>query len=110
MPRFQDICKVDGCNNLQTLKNSNPYKNYRTVCQKHHRESWGGPTPYERKSAKRKNFCENCGWDEGTCDLHRFKKDDGCGNAQYVEGNIITLCPNCHRLVHDGKLEVAKCP
>jgi len=46
--------------------------------------------------------CIECGWKEARCDLHHINgrqvdDKDGLWNISY-------LCPNCHRLAHDGKL------
>jgi len=44
--------------------------------------------------------CSECGWNKSKCDIHHIngrKVDDkdGLWNLSY-------LCPNCHRLAHDG--------
>lgn len=46
--------------------------------------------------------CSYCGWDKGTCDIHHI-------NGRKIEdadhhSNLALICPNCHRLVHEGKL------
>jgi predicted RNA-binding Zn-ribbon protein involved in translation (DUF1610 family) len=42
--------------------------------------------------------CENCGWKSAERDMHlvipRLLQED----------NALSLCPNCHRLFHRGKL------
>jgi predicted HNH restriction endonuclease len=47
--------------------------------------------------------CSNCGWVEGTCDVHHIKgrKIPDCNN----HNNLSLLCPNCHRLVHEKKIK-----
>lgn len=50
--------------------------------------------------------CSNCGWDNTSCDIHHI-------NGRNVENadnhnNLSLLCPNCHRMVHEGKLEKEK--
>lgn len=47
--------------------------------------------------------CSRCGWNESTCDIHHI---DGrkIPNANNHE-NLCLLCPNCHRLVHAGKVK-----
>lgn len=47
--------------------------------------------------------CSNCGWDKTTCDIHHIngRKINDCDN----HSNLSLLCPNCHRLVHEGKLD-----
>lgn len=47
--------------------------------------------------------CSNCGWDSDKCDLHHI-------NGRNIEDphnheNLCCLCPNCHRLVHSGKID-----
>jgi len=57
-----------------------------------------------RKILKRINLgCSRCGWSEGTCDIHHI-------NGRKIEdpdnhNNLSLLCPNCHRLTHEGKIE-----
>ncbi len=46
--------------------------------------------------------CMICGWNKTTCDVHRIIF--GCNGGKYIEGNLASLCPNCHRLVHRGLL------
>lgn len=47
--------------------------------------------------------CSKCGWNESTCDLHHIngRKIENANN----HNNISLLCPNCHRLVHTGKIK-----
>ena len=47
--------------------------------------------------------CSNCGWIEGTCDIHHIngRKVLDCDN----HNNLSLLCPNCHRLVHENKIK-----
>lgn len=47
--------------------------------------------------------CSNCGWIEGTCDIHHIngRKIPDCNN----HNNLSLLCPNCHRLVHEKKIK-----
>lgn len=46
--------------------------------------------------------CVVCGWDKDNCDLHAI---DG---GKVVVGNLVSLCPNCHRLLHKGKLKLSE--
>ena len=46
--------------------------------------------------------CVVCGWDKDNCDLHAI---DG---GKVVIGNLVSLCPNCHRLLHRGKLKLSE--
>lgn len=41
--------------------------------------------------------CWLCGWDRAPCDRHRI-----IPKAGYKRGNVISLCPNCHRLLTMG--------
>ncbi len=47
--------------------------------------------------------CIICNW-EGPCDRHRIVF--GVNNGKYEKGNVTILCPNCHRLLHLGKLVI----
>lgn len=55
------------------------------------------------KAAIRKfgNACQLCGWADARCDVHHktFRADNG-GNSL---DNAIVVCPNCHRVLHEGK-------
>lgn len=68
-------------------KGKNPYKNYKTL-------AYG---KYEGK-------CAVCKWAEGRCDIHHIieRKDGGTNDIS----NLILLCPNHHRLWHEGKLKI----
>ncbi len=50
--------------------------------------------------------CSECGWDKATCDIHHIdgRKIEDADNHK----NLVLLCPNCHRLVHEGKIEKDK--
>lgn len=44
--------------------------------------------------------CVMCGWHKATCDVHHIiPRKDGGGDENT---NLVILCPNCHREVHDG--------
>lgn len=50
--------------------------------------------------------CCICGWKEGTCDIHHI-------NGKKVENyndhsNLTYVCPNCHRLLHENKIDKNK--
>ena len=46
------------------------------------------------------NKCERCGWAEARCDVHhRHAKAKG---GLHTIANAIVLCPNCHRVEHEG--------
>jgi predicted HNH restriction endonuclease len=46
--------------------------------------------------------CSRCGWKEAYGDLHHIKgrKIPDANNHK----NVTYLCPNCHRLFHEGKI------
>ena len=54
-----------------------------------------------RKILKRANAnrCSVCGWDKAACDIHHIveRKYGGTNNLD----NLVILCPNCHRSVHE---------
>lgn len=50
--------------------------------------------------------CSRCGWDKAIGDLHHIEGRD-IENPDKQE-NLSYLCPNCHRLVHKGKVEKEK--
>lgn len=69
---------------------------YGRLCDEHHRTgNLGARHIIGRMQNKR---CEKCGWDKAYCDRHRLDHKLG-----YVEGNVIILCPNCHRLAEIAK-------
>ncbi|MBA7473854.1 hypothetical protein ES707_09199 [subsurface metagenome] len=96
-------CAVEGCNNLALPEANGTYHQF---CTKHHREKYGQPNISGKEKIRARfiaNECVLCGW-KGPCDRHRLKlgKDGG----KYIKGNIVILCPNCHRLLHRGKLTI----
>lgn len=47
--------------------------------------------------------CRFCGNDNyATLDTHRIVP--GCEGGKYEEGNTVTICSNCHRMIHDGQI------
>lgn len=55
------------------------------------------------KIIKRLNLgCFNCGWDKSSCDLHHILPKSHGGSDSH--DNITYICPNCHRLAHEGKI------
>jgi len=48
--------------------------------------------------------CSICGWNEGRCDIHHIKGKK-IKNADDHK-NLILLCPNHHRLVHENKINI----
>ena len=58
------------------------------------------------KILKRANIkCAICGWNKTSLDVHHIegKKIKDANNHK----NLIALCPNCHRLAHEHKLEIS---
>lgn len=46
--------------------------------------------------------CSRCGRNEATCDIHHMfgRKIENANNHK----NLTYICPNCHRLFHNGKI------
>jgi len=101
-------CKVKGCNNL-AIKNGKLKDGsikYRSICEKHRRGSSLNASQRRRKKAIKEmdmNRCSMCNWN-GPCDAHRLLM--GCNGGKYVKGNVIIVCPNCHRLIHRGLIKI----
>lgn len=96
-------CSIENCNNLATTKNKSN-GTFRKLCSKHHKRKYGMFTnsKYYRKVRDFPNgVCSLCSW-KGPCDRHRllYGKEGGA----YIKGNVVILCPNCHRLLHLGRL------
>lgn len=47
--------------------------------------------------------CSNCGWDVTICDIHHIKGKK-IENPDH-HSNLSYLCPNCHRMAHNGLLQ-----
>ena len=52
--------------------------------------------------------CSCCGWlVEGVaCDIHHINEKKNGGNDEHT--NLTYVCPNCHRLIHSGKINKEK--
>ena len=48
--------------------------------------------------------CFYCGWKKDKCDIHHIVPRSKGGTDEYK--NLTIACPNCHRLIHKGKLKV----
>ena len=70
---------------------------YGLYCDHHHRLRGDGPY-YKKKIQNR--YCEICGWDKACCNRYLIDKKQG-----FARGNVITLCPNCHRLALYGVIK-----
>ncbi len=96
-------CQIMGCDNVARNKGSNTKGIiYGNKCSKHHRQS----SKLNSKDKKRhfdNKKCEECGWNKAFCDRHRIKKEVG-----YRKGNVVILCPNCHRLITLGLLTLSE--
>ncbi len=46
------------------------------------------------------NKCQRCGWSEARCDVHH--KTPKSKGGLHTISNAIVLCPNCHRVHHEG--------
>ena len=107
------VCKIDGCNNLaaKKKKRKDGSQAYRKSCNAHHKKKYNMSlcgkdkrTTGVRKMISRSS-CFICGWDKAECDAHRIVY--GCNGGKYVVGNVVAVCPNCHRLIHRGKVEIS---
>ena len=47
--------------------------------------------------------CFNCGWNKTVCDVHHIIPRHKGGNDEH--DNLTYICPNCHRLAHNNKIE-----
>ena len=58
-----------------------------------------------KKLLKRAKFgCVMCGWNRTSLDIHHILHKSKGGTDDHE--NLIALCPNCHRLAHEGKYEL----
>jgi len=51
-------------------------------------------------NGKLNHTCQRCGWNQAICDAHHIQHRKEGGGWDFE--NMILLCPNCHRLVHQG--------
>jgi hypothetical protein len=113
-------CPIPGCNNVVALSYSRGKVYFKKECTSHFQKRLKiTPTPkkhkpgsktqtYKKDQREKKfgpsNVCALCGW-MGPCDHHRKVKGKTKG-AGYVLGNVVIVCPNCHRLITRGMLVV----
>jgi len=71
-------CKIEGCNRPAARKRDDIY----------HSRCW-----VHKKGTN--NPCMVCGWEDGAVDRHRLDSMKG-----YEKTNILFVCPNHHRLLH----------
>lgn len=50
--------------------------------------------------------CVICGWNKTSCDVHHIIPVSNGGKNEIT--NLITLCPNCHRMVHRNLISEEK--
>ena len=48
--------------------------------------------------------CFICGWQEATCDVHHIMPRTK--GATDEESNMTVVCPNHHRMIHQGKVSL----
>lgn len=51
-----------------------------------------------------KSKCSLCGWDEASLDVHHIIFTSNGGDNS--DNNLVILCPNCHRKVHNKKIDI----
>lgn len=107
------ICIIDGCKGMVAKhhKRKNGSWSYRKLCATHHRKKYKmsvGNAKRKRMHGETENMersiCLICGWNKAPCDRHRIKL--GCDGGKYTLGNVLSVCPNCHRLIHMGLLDL----
>lgn len=79
-------------------------KYFRKLCTKHTREKYK-MSPYSQFktleiSKLSKTACSKCGWNKSYTDRHRLRP--GRKGGKYEKGNVVSLCPNCHRIETTG--------
>ena len=98
--KYNNSCSVAGCQGKCTSKGIvNGKRYYKNLCSVHHRER------QLLAGTMSRDKCTLCGW-IGPCDLHRVIW--GKHGGEYVRSNVISVCPNCHRLVHSKRMLVGE--
>ena len=90
------LCQVEGCTNLARKHR----KSFRKYCARHYCEKYGISLSNSKMRKKEKidnSKCSLCGW-VGPC--HRHRKTLGVYGGEYTQENVISVCPNCHCLIH----------
>lgn len=96
-PVFKAICKQ--C--AREFNTSNKNSRYCSdICkQRNYRSKSKGDVSIKTLYKKLSNLpCQICGWNEAPRDLHHITPVSKGGKNE--ETNLITLCPNHHRMVH----------
>lgn len=99
------ICKQCGIEFKSAVKHSKYCSN---VCKmKNYRERSKSDTCIRQYYSYFKDIpCENCNWNLSKRDLHHITPvSEGGKNTM---DNLISLCPNCHRLVHNNLISKDK--
>lgn len=101
-------CTCIVCNNV--FESKNPKAKYcSNKCKsKHYRQLISTEQNGTRKlqSILLLRVCENCKWQDGPRDVHHILPV--CKGGKNEMTNLITLCPNCHRLAHRDLLSEDK--
>lgn len=63
------------------------------------KEAWSRAIRKERG-----DICQICQWSRSTCDVHHII-EKAYGGA-YIRENAIVSCPNCHRMIHKGVIQI----
>jgi hypothetical protein len=94
-----EICQVPGCTRGVRMKG---------MCMSHYVKLTRNAETHNWKRLRLPSGCSACGWNKAACDYHHvIEKVNG---GRDVLSNIVYLCPNCHRLVHHGSLNIDSLP
>lgn len=85
-PHSEEAKRIRGKTNRMGLKNPNSILDMskRTVSKIIARSGQG---------------CMLCGWNEASCDIHHIIEKSN--NGSNLNSNLIVVCPNCHRKIHN---------
>lgn len=104
MKKMNDLAK-DFCVSKQTIKNTLVKNNVIFRNKSDYITSVKSFTAIARRLLKeRGNLCQTCKWDKANCDVHHILPRSRGGTND--KSNLIILCPNCHRLMHQNKLKI----
>jgi hypothetical protein len=98
-------CTIEGCNNNQVLQGhrKDGSAKYYGLCSSHHKRKYGMSLNKHKGGKEIHKLsllpCSKCGWNRSFCDRHRIIA--GNLGGKYKVGNVISLCPNCHRELHN---------
>jgi hypothetical protein len=97
MEIHRGTCTQTDCNRKRRYKGKHisGKRRYGLICDFHHMRTYSAGSNQHLDNTR----CASCGWDQSNCDRHRLVAD-----GKYVPENVVILCPNCHRLVHQGKI------